>query len=46
MIILFAIFIKDVFGCFYIYIQTVEPKFTRFFSFVKLFPFVCELVCI
>ena len=42
---IFAIFIKNVFGC-YIYMQTVKIGFTRCFSFVNLFAFVCELVCI
>ena len=43
---IFAIFIKNVFGCCFIYIQTVKLEFTRRFSFVNLFAFVCELVCI
>ena len=39
-------FRKNVFGCCYIYIQTVKLALTRRFSFVNLFAFVCELVCI
>ena len=41
-----AIFIKNELGRCYIYIQTVKLEFTRRFSFVNLFAFVCELVCI
>ena len=41
-----CIFIKNVFGWCYIYLQTVELELTRRFSFVNLFAFVCELDCI
>ena len=43
---MFANFHKKIFVCCYNYVQTVKLEFTRRFSFVNLFAFVCELVCI